>query len=99
MVVSTCTWANGTKSTVGPFDTYFLEADAITGPFRMVSYLAQFGPESYFVNIPSSMLDDEVSHHTVVAAAAASAAAAEMTTRSLLLLLPRRCCCWYHCCC
>ena len=21
MVVSTCTWANGTKSTVGPFDT------------------------------------------------------------------------------
>ena len=76
MVVSTCTWANGTKSTVGPFDTYFLESDAITGPFRMVSYLAQFGPESYFVNIPSSMLDDEVSWH-----------AAEMTTRSLLLLL------------
>jgi hypothetical protein len=37
MVVSTCTWANGTKSTVGPFDTYFLESDAITGPFKMVS--------------------------------------------------------------
>ena len=48
MCVSTCTWANGTKSTVGPFDTYFLESSAITGPFKMVSYLASFGPESFF---------------------------------------------------
>ena len=46
MCVSTCTWANGSKSTVGPFDTYFLESDSITGPFTMVSYLAQFGPEA-----------------------------------------------------
>ena len=90
MVVSTCTWANGTKSTVGPFDTYFLESDAITGPFRMVSYLAQFGPESYFVNIPSSMLDDEVSHHTAVAAAGASASAPGPAL--LLLLLPSYSC-------
>ena len=57
MCVSTCSWANGTKSTVGPFDSYFLESSVITGPFKMVSYLASFGPQSYFVNIPSSLLD------------------------------------------
>lgn len=50
MCVSTCTWANGTKSTVGPFNT---------GPFKMISYLASFEPESHFVNIASSMLDAE----------------------------------------
>jgi hypothetical protein len=54
MIVSTCTWANGSKSTVGPFDTYFLESDAITGPFTMVSYLAQFGPEACEFPIVSS---------------------------------------------
>jgi len=59
MCVGTPTRANGTKSTVGPFDTYFLESSLITGPFKMVSYLASFGPESYFVNIASSLLDDK----------------------------------------
>jgi hypothetical protein len=146
MVVSTCTWANGTKSTVGPFDTYFLVKAKNTAslmvaasdlriymprsanmilklsmpcggagvrfynrpvqdhlvrrkrhnllyssarlldysttllasielPLKLLSalqnayhlehfcgccrYLAEFGPESYFVNIPSSMLDEK----------------------------------------
>jgi len=56
MVVSTPSWSDGIKSTVGPFDTYFLESSAITGPFKLVSYLEAFGPEAYFVNIPSFTL-------------------------------------------
>ena len=36
----------------GPFDTYFLEADAITGPYRMITYMPAFGPAAYFGNIP-----------------------------------------------
>ena len=44
----------------GPFDVYFLESDAITGPFKMTAYLAQFGPEAYFVNLPSKFVSPEV---------------------------------------
>jgi len=53
MCVSTPTF---TPYTTQQFDTYFLEADSITGPFRMVSYLSEFGPQAYFVNIPSKFL-------------------------------------------
>ena len=35
------------------FDTYFLESDAITGPWSYVTYMSMFGPEAYFVNHPS----------------------------------------------
>ena len=38
-------------STVGNFDTYFLESDSMTGPFSYVSYLSAFGPEAYFVHV------------------------------------------------
>ena len=39
------------------FDTYFLESDRMTGPFKLVHYMREFGPEAYFVNIPSSFMD------------------------------------------
>lgn len=42
------------------FDTYFLESESITGPFRYISYMRMFGPESYFVNIPSKFVASEV---------------------------------------
>jgi hypothetical protein len=42
--------------TIKEFDTYFLEADAITGPWRYVTYMAKFGPQAYFVNHPSKFL-------------------------------------------
>jgi hypothetical protein len=42
------------NSMVGSFDTYFLEADALTGPFRMVSYWQAFGPQAYFVGLPTA---------------------------------------------
>lgn len=37
----------------GPFDTYILEADALTGPWKRVVYMKAFGEQAYFVNIPS----------------------------------------------
>ncbi|CAK9030455.1 unnamed protein product [Durusdinium trenchii] len=40
------------------FDTYLLESEHITGPFRYISYLREFGPEAYFVNIPSKFVGD-----------------------------------------
>ena len=40
----------------GPFDTYFLEADSITGPYRMITYMPAFGPAAYFGNIPSKFV-------------------------------------------
>ena len=46
-----------TPYTTKQFDTYFLESDSMTGPFKLVHYMREFGPEAYFVNIPSSFMD------------------------------------------
>jgi len=52
MVVST---PSAGCSTVGTFDTYFLESDAMTGPFALISYLPAFGPEACeFINRQAS---------------------------------------------
>jgi len=53
MVVSTPT---NSPYTVKEFDTYFLEADEMVGPWAMISYLKAFGPEAYFVHLPSKFL-------------------------------------------
>ena len=39
-------------NTVGYFNTYILESDRITGPWKLVAYLRHFGEQAYFVNIP-----------------------------------------------
>jgi hypothetical protein len=36
--------------------TYALEADALTGPWRLVTYMKNFGEQAYFVNIPSKFI-------------------------------------------
>ena len=38
------------------YDTYILESDIITGPWKIVSYLNSFGPQAYFVNLPSKFI-------------------------------------------
>lgn len=53
MCVSTCTWANGTKSTVGPFDTYVPAT-----PNRCIRGNLQFPREAtrrlpYYLNLKS----------------------------------------------
>jgi alpha-L-fucosidase len=43
-------------NTVWKFNTYILEADDITGPWRMAAYLKDFGEQAYFVNFPSKFI-------------------------------------------
>jgi len=43
-------------NTVWKFNTYILEADEITGPWRLVAYLKDFGEQAYFVNFPSKFI-------------------------------------------
>jgi len=72
LVVSTPTVS---PSCVGTFDTYFLESDDITGPWSYVAYIPQFGPEAYFVHVPTKFMGGEVLPHTPgVNSARASAA-------------------------
>ncbi len=60
MVISTPTVS---PSMVGPFDTYFLESDFATGPWAYVAYIPQFGPEAYFVHIPSKFMGNGTEAH------------------------------------
>ena len=42
-----------------PHDTLILEADTVTGPWKLVEYLPAFGPNAYFVNLPTKFLSDD----------------------------------------
>jgi len=46
----------GGKSGNGPYDTWIVESDTVTGPWRLVSYMAKFGQQAYFVNIPTKFI-------------------------------------------
>jgi len=45
--------------TIKFMDTYFLEADRIEGPWKMVAYLESFGEQGYFVNIPTKFIGND----------------------------------------
>ncbi|MDX2432266.1 MAG: hypothetical protein QNK35_15115 [Bacteroides sp.] len=45
--------------TVAKMDSYILEADELTGPWRMVTYLEDFGEQAYFLNFPSKFISDD----------------------------------------
>lgn len=65
----TATWVPGLKKylmcvtdgwpTVAKMNSYILEADVITGPWRMVAYLKDFGEQAYFLNFPSKFLSPD----------------------------------------
>jgi hypothetical protein len=42
--------------TIKSMDTYILESSEITGPWRFAAYWKDFGPQAYFVNIPSRFI-------------------------------------------
>jgi hypothetical protein len=44
--------------TVENMNTYLLESDKITGPWTMITYMKNFGPQAYFVNIPSKFISE-----------------------------------------
>ena len=43
-------------NTCAQMHTYILESSALTGPWRMVTYLKNFGEQAYFVNLPSKFI-------------------------------------------
>lgn len=46
-------------NTVSYFNTYILESDAMTGPWKLVTYMKHFGEQAYFVNIPSRFISGD----------------------------------------
>lgn len=44
--------------TIKTMNTYFLESDNLTGPFEIIDYYEGFGPQAYFVNIPSKFISE-----------------------------------------
>jgi len=45
--------------TTKSMDTYILESGNLFGPWKMVTYLKDFGPQAYFVNIPSKFISED----------------------------------------
>lgn len=45
--------------TVAKMDSYILEADEITGPWKMVAYMEDFGEQAYFLNFPTKFISDD----------------------------------------
>jgi hypothetical protein len=43
-------------NTCARMNTYLLESDAVTGPWRLVCYMKDFGEQAYFVNVPSKFI-------------------------------------------
>ena len=44
------------KNTQSRYDTYLVESERITGPWKLITYMKEFGTEAYFVNIPSKFI-------------------------------------------
>ncbi|MGQ7868723.1 DUF4185 domain-containing protein [Sunxiuqinia sp. sy24] len=47
------------QTTLSRYNSYILESDKITGPWRMVSYMKDFGEMGYFLNIPSKFISKD----------------------------------------
>lgn len=45
--------------TIKEMDSYLLEADSLTGPWRMVAYMENFGKQAYFLNLPSKFISSD----------------------------------------
>jgi hypothetical protein len=45
--------------TMEKMNTFILEADQITGPWRLVVYMKAFGEQGYFVNFPSKFIAED----------------------------------------
>ncbi len=46
-------------NTISKFSTYILESSKITGPWRLVTYMRDFGEQAYFVNFPSKFISND----------------------------------------
>ena len=46
-------------NTISKFNTYILESSSITGPWKLVVYMKDFGEQGYFVNFPSKFISKD----------------------------------------
>ena len=46
-------------NTISRFNTYILESDRITGPWKLVVFMKNFGEQAYFVNFPSKFISGD----------------------------------------
>jgi hypothetical protein len=44
--------------TAGKMSSYILESDNITGPWKLVVYMKDFGQQGYFLNFPSKFVSE-----------------------------------------
>lgn len=47
------------RTTAAKFNSFILESDNITGPFKLIAYLENFGPQAYFMNFPSKFISKD----------------------------------------
>ena len=45
--------------TISTFDSYILESAALTGPWRIVAFMEDFGEQAYFLNFPSKFISED----------------------------------------
>ncbi|MEM1013402.1 MAG: hypothetical protein AAGI46_14420 [Planctomycetota bacterium] len=41
------------------YTSYIMESDRLTGPWRLVAHMPDFGPQAYFLNFPSKFISDD----------------------------------------
>ena len=46
-------------NTCAKMNTYLLESDSLTGEWKIITYLKNFGEQAYFVNIPSKFIEKD----------------------------------------
>jgi hypothetical protein len=46
-------------NTCAKMNTYLLESENITGPWKLITYMKDFGEQAYFVNIPSKFISKD----------------------------------------
>ena len=44
---------------IANMSTYIMEAEKITGPYRMITYMKNFGEQGYFATIPSKFISED----------------------------------------
>lgn len=47
------------RNTASKMNTYILESDKLTGDWKTITYMKDFGEQAYFVNIPSKFISDD----------------------------------------
>lgn len=52
-------WVTAGGRGIDTMDSYLCEAEALTGPWRLVTYLPRFGPQAYFLTSPSRFLSED----------------------------------------